>query len=87
MQKIERFSPPIALARISALEGYARATYPGVVTYVESEYVLAATVDNEGEQYQIFSRRDRPALRGFGAQNWPCFVQEHSPWERVGRSN
>jgi hypothetical protein len=87
MQKIKRFAPPIALARSSALDGYARATYPGVVTYVESQYLLAATVDNEGERYMIFSRRDRPALRGFSAQNWPCFVRASSPWERVGTSN
>jgi hypothetical protein len=55
--------------------------------YLESEYLLAATVDDDGERYMIFSRQDRPALRGFGAQNWPCFVREQSPWERVGKSN
>jgi hypothetical protein len=87
MQKIKRHSPPIALARSSALEGDARATYPGLVSYVESEYLLAATIDDEAERYMIFSRRDRPALRGFGAQNWPCFVRDRSPWERVGQSN
>jgi hypothetical protein len=87
LQKIMRYAPPIALAQHSAFNGYARETFPGVVSYVESEYHLAATIDNEGEQYMIFSRRDRPAVRVFGAGNWPCFVQEHSQWERVGRSN
>ncbi len=87
MQKIKRYSPPIALARSSALEGYAGATYPSLVNYIESEYLLAATIDNEGEQYLIFSRRDRSATRGFGAQNWPCFVREQSTWERVGKTN
>ena len=87
LQKITRYAPPIALAQHSAFNGYARETFPGVVSYVESEYHLAATIDNEGEQYMILSRRDRPAVRVFGAGNWPCFVQEHSQWERVGLSN
>jgi hypothetical protein len=87
MQKMKRYSAPIVLARRSALEDSVGATYPGLVTYLESEYLLAATVDDQGEQYMILSRRDRPALRGFGVQNWPCFVPEHSPWERVGVSN
>ena len=84
LEKIERFAPPIVLARESALEEYARATYPGVIEYVESHYVVAATVDNEDERYMIFTRKDRQPVRGFGSQNWPCFVSESSPWVRVG---
>jgi hypothetical protein len=87
MQKMKRYSVPIVLARSSILEDYVGATYPGLMKYLESEYLLAATVDDQGEQYLILSRRDRPALRGFGVQNWPCFVPDHSPWERVGVSN
>ena len=84
LEKINRFSPPIVLARRSALDGYARASYPGVVEYVEREYRLAATVADEGEEYLIFARLSRPVLRGFGSPEWPCFVQEHAPWARVG---
>jgi hypothetical protein len=87
MQKMKRYSAPIVLARSSALEDSVGATYPGLITYLESEYLLAATVDDQGERYMILSRRDRPALRGFGAQNWPCFIRDRSPWERVGQSN
>lgn len=84
LQKVQRFAPPIVLARESALEEYARATYPGVIEYVESHYVVATTIDNENERYVIFTRKDREPVRGFGSQNWPCFVSESSPWVRVG---
>jgi len=85
LDKILHFSPPIALARRSALDGYARASFPGVVEYVEREYRLAASVVEEGEEYLVFVRRDRPALTTFGSEAWPCFVAEPSLWSRVGQ--
>jgi hypothetical protein len=84
LEKVERFSPPIVLARRSALEDQARASYPGLVGYVEREYQIAATIADRGEVYLIFARRDRSIVRGFGPENWPCFVRESSPWSRVG---
>jgi hypothetical protein len=84
LERIRHFDPPIVLARRSALDGYARASYPGAVTYVETAYRLAATITEDGEEYLIFTRPDRSVLRGFGPQNWPCFVREPSPWSRVG---
>ena len=51
LERVKRFAPPIALARRSALESPARASYPGVVEYVEQEYQLAATAANDGEEY------------------------------------
>ncbi len=86
LEKVARFAPPIALARVSALEEYARATYPGVISYVESNYVIAATIDDSDERYLIFARKDRQPLRGFGAMSWPCFVRESSQWARVGQT-
>jgi hypothetical protein len=86
LAKIAGFAPPIALARQSALDDYAVATFPGVVDYVRREYQPAATITDGGEQYLIFARRDRPVLRGFGAQGWPCFVRETSLWSRVGKT-
>ena len=85
LEKVKRFSPPITLARRSALEFPARASYPGLVEHVEREYQLAATAVNDGEEYLIFALRTRPPLRGFGPEQWPCFVSESSPWARVGR--
>jgi hypothetical protein len=87
MQKVKRYAPLIALAKRSAVEDYVRPAFPSLLKYVENDYLRAATVDNAGEEYVIFSSRDRPPLRGFGSQNWPCFVREHSPWERVGASD
>ena len=87
LKKIQRFQPPIALMRESSLDEYARASFPGVVEYVEREYTVAATLDEEGERYVIFRHRARPPLRGFGAGQWPCFVRERSGWSRVGRAS
>jgi hypothetical protein len=86
LEKVEHFSPPIVLARRSALEDQARASYPGVVGYVERHYQLASTVLDGGEEYMIFARRDRPAARTFGPDHWPCFTSEASQWARVGRA-
>jgi hypothetical protein len=84
LDKINRFKPPLALMRRSALEEYARATYPGVIAYVTQHYDLAATVQDSGEDYLIYARRDRPAVRTFSSGTWPCYVAQSSPWVRVG---
>ena len=84
MEKITRYKPPIAFAMASALDRTARAAYPRVVEYVEREYQVAAKVERGGEDYLIFTRKDRPPVASFGAQAWPCFVKDPSPWDRVG---
>jgi hypothetical protein len=84
MEKITRYKPPIAFAMASALDRTARVAYPRVVEYVEREYQVAATVESGGEDYLIFTRKDRPPVASFGAQAWPCFVKDPSPWVRVG---
>jgi len=86
LEKVRRFSPPLALARRSALDTQARATFPDVVAYVEREYRLAGTIEESGEEYMIFARRDRLPIRGFGPQRWPCYVSDQSIWSRVGHS-
>jgi len=85
LDKIDRFKPPLALMRRSALEEYARATYPGVIAYVSQHYDLAATAHDSGEDYLIYARRDRPAVRAFSSGMWPCYVAQSSPWARVGQ--
>ena len=87
IEKIRDFAPPMALARRSALEGYASASYPGVVDYVQKEYQLAATIREDDEEYLIFVKRDRPVVRLFGSEKWPCFVHDPSVWSRVGHAN
>ncbi len=82
--RVRHFAPPIVLARRSALDAYARASSPGVVAYVENAYRLSATFQEDGEEYLIFTRPERPVLRAFGPQNWPCFVREPSVWSTVG---
>jgi hypothetical protein len=85
LAKIRRSSPPIALARRSALEGPTRRIYPGVVEYVNDKYELAGSVHESDEEYLLFVRRDRPPLRHYGEQQWPCYVEDPSLWSRVGR--
>ena len=82
--KVTRYKPPIVFGLASAWDRSARAAFPGLVDYVEREYQLAAKVEDGGEEYLIFTRKDRPALTSFGPQEWPCFVQDPSPWVRVG---
>jgi hypothetical protein len=84
LEKVMRHKPPIAFALASALDRTARVAFPRLVDYVEQEYQRAATVEDGGEEYLIFTRKDRPVLASFGAQGWPCFVQTSSLWSRVG---
>jgi hypothetical protein len=84
LDRIAHFAPPVVLARRSALDGYAGASYPGVADYVEREYRLDSTVPDDGEEYLIFARRDRAVVRSFGSGKWPCFVGHSSQWSRVG---
>ena len=87
LEKVERHSPPLVLARRSALDSQARASYPRLVEYVERGYSVAAAVTNDDEEYLIFARKDRMAVRGFGVDGWPCYVRETSPWSSVGRDD
>ena len=84
LAKVSRYKPPIAFALASALERTARPAFPVLVDYVAREYQRAATVEDGGEEYLIFTRKDRQALGRFGPQGWPCFVRDPSPWDRVG---
>ena len=84
MEKITRYKPPMAFAMASALDRTARVAYPRVVEYVERKYQPAVTVESGGEQYLVFTRKDRSPVASFGAQAWPCFVKDPSPWDRVG---
>jgi len=86
LDKIDRFKPPLVLARQSSLDEYARATYPGVIAYVARHYDVAARVRDAGEEYLIYARHDRPIVRTFGSGSWPCYVEHRSIWARVGET-
>ncbi len=73
LSKIERFSPPIAFAN-SGLDGFTKEVYPAVVEYVHREYDMAGSLEGEGERYVILARRDRPAVRSYGDEHWPCYA-------------
>jgi hypothetical protein len=82
---VTRVRPPIVLARRERGDIGARASYPPIVAHVERDYRLAATPRNGGDEYLIFTRRDRPAVRTFEPEGWPCFTPASTEWARVGR--
>jgi len=85
LERVARFRPPIVLARRERGDIGARDSYPPIVDYVEREYRLAATPQSGGDEYLVFVRRDRPALRTFEPEGWPCFTPAPTIWARVGR--
>ena len=48
LDKIRRFAPPVVLAQRSSLASDTKASYPGVVSYVEQAYDVAASVADGG---------------------------------------
>jgi hypothetical protein len=84
LNKLQQSAPPLALVQQSALDAYARATFPGILDYVNREYVVAATIEDGGERYLVYARRNREVIRTFGPQGWPCFTPVPSQWARVG---
>ncbi len=84
LDKVRRFAPPVVLAQRSSLDGDAKASYPGVVNYVAQAYDVAASVADDGEEYLVLARRDRPPVRRFGDTTWPCYTSEPSSWWRIG---
>ena len=54
----------------------ARASYPGVVEYVEREYQLAATVADEGEEYLILRDASDRRSAGLARSSGPVLYQK-----------
>jgi hypothetical protein len=73
LAKIERHAPPVAFAN-GALDESTREVYPAVVDYVHRHYDVKGTLEDDGERYLILARRDRPAVRAYGEEGWPCYV-------------
>jgi hypothetical protein len=73
LAKVERYAPPIALAN-GALDGFTHDVYPRVVDYVRREYDVGGSLENDGERYMVFVRRDRPAISWYGESKWPCYA-------------
>ena len=72
LDKVTRYSPPLVFAG-SSLDGVAQATYPSLVEYVRQEYDVAGSIHDHDEEYLVFARRDRPVIRLYGEQEWPCY--------------
>lgn len=72
LQKVQQSSPSIALAS-SSLDGLTTTVYPEVVAYVHAHYDQAASLADDDREYMILARRDRPIVRRFGDEGWPCY--------------
>jgi hypothetical protein len=84
--KIRKFAPPLAFATRSALDGYARATFPRAAAYVDDAYAVAGALAADGEEYLVLARRGRPVLGTYGEQAWPCYRPHPSAADGTGPS-
>ena len=41
--------------------------------YVRREYDAAGSISDGDEEYTVFARRDRPVVRTYGEEMWPCY--------------
>jgi hypothetical protein len=73
VEKIRRFSPPLVFAT-AGLDTFTSEKYPGVVEYVHRQYEPVGSVEDEGERYVIFLRRDERVVGSYGDGQWPCLV-------------
>jgi hypothetical protein len=71
LEKIQRFAPPVVFAP-GDLDTFTRRLYPAIVDYIQREYETAATVADDGGQYQVLLRRNEPVVRSYGEHQWPC---------------
>jgi hypothetical protein len=73
VDKIQRFSPPLAFAKAD-LDTFTREYYPGVVEYIHQKYEPVGSVEEEGERYLILLRRGEHIVNSYGDEQWPCLV-------------
>jgi hypothetical protein len=72
LEKVTRSAPPIILANRNNYEAVAMA-FPTLIQYVEREYVLAASFDEDGDRYSILVRRESSPQGTDAVTAWPCF--------------
>ena len=72
VEKIATYAPPIVLATTS-FDRTVRPVYPGLVDYIEREYVVAGRLGDGDGGHLIFARRSRPYAETFQDTGWPCY--------------
>ena len=72
LEKVTRSAPPIVLANRNNYQA-AVTTFPAVMRHIESEYVPAASFDEDGDRFSILIRRESPPPAQDTVTGWPCF--------------
>jgi hypothetical protein len=73
LEKVTRSAPRIVLANRNNYQA-AVTTFPAVMRHIESEYVPAASFDEDGDRYTILIRRESPPPSLDSVTGWPCFT-------------
>jgi hypothetical protein len=73
LAKIQRYAPPFVYAT-GGLDTYTRMLYPEVVDYVHREYEAIGALEDNGQRYQVFLRKDATVVRSYGEHEWPCLT-------------
>ncbi len=72
LEKVTRSAPPIVLANRNNYQA-AVTTFPAVMRHIESEYVPAASFDEDGDRFSILIRRESSPSALDTVTGWPCF--------------
>jgi hypothetical protein len=71
--KIKRYAPPLVFAT-GELESYVAKVYPEVAQYVNRDYEAVGIIEDDGQRYRVFLRKDASIVRRFGEHEWPCLT-------------
>jgi hypothetical protein len=71
LEKFQRFTPPLVFAA-GGLDRMADRVYPAVIDRLRHDYAPAGAVEDEGQLYQVFFRKNEPVVRSYGEHGWPC---------------
>lgn len=72
LEKVTRSAPRIVLANRNNYQAAVMA-FPALMRHIETEYVPAASFDEDGDRYSILVRRDAPPPAADTVTGWPCF--------------
>jgi hypothetical protein len=73
VDKIKRYAPPFVFAT-GELETYVARLYPEVVDYLNRDYKAIGAIEDNGQHYRVFLRKDASIVRSYGEHEWPCLT-------------
>jgi hypothetical protein len=73
LEKFQRFTPPLVFVA-GGLERMAGHIYPTVIERLRHDYAPAGSVEDDGQRYQVFLRKNETVVRSYGDHAWPCLI-------------